>query len=79
MFSTYCLFARARVLLLLVVSSFSVGAQTVPLGAVEDFGVLGASAVTNTGPSLVTGDLGISPNAASSVTGFTFSTPPGNL
>ena len=77
MFSTYCLFARARVLLLLVVSSFSVGAQTVPLGAVEDFGVLGASAVTNTGPSLVTGDLGISPNAASSVTGFTFSTPPG--
>lgn len=50
-------------------------AQSVPLGTASPFGVLAASAITNTGPSIVTGDLGISPNNASSVTGF----PPGQV
>jgi hypothetical protein len=54
-----------------------VAATAPPLGQAASFGVLAASAVTNTGPSVVAGDLGISPNNASSVTGFTFSTPPG--
>jgi hypothetical protein len=49
-------------------------AATAPsLGAADSFGVLGAQAVTNTGPSVITGDLGIWPKNASSVTGF----PPG--
>jgi len=69
--------AALAALALLGCATTATWAQPVSLGAAADFSVVAASAITNTGPTILTGDLGISPNDASSVTGFTFSTPPG--
>ena len=63
----------ALALLLVAVLATTAQAATVGLGTAGSFSILGGSTVSNTGPSVLSADLGVSPGAA--ITGF----PPGTV
>src|ERR1051326_4517028 len=69
--------AHSSVVAMVVIAVVLCGAAPafaqIPLGTAQNFAVLGGSTVTNTGPSAIHGNLGVSPG--SSVTGF----PPGTV
>jgi len=62
------------ILSLLTVSTDAQG-QAVSLGAAENFTIVSSQGVTNSGLTVITGNVALSP--LTTITGFSFSTPPG--
>lgn len=67
-FRTGAVVALLLVTMSILTAGNAVAATAPTLGDAASFAVLGASTVTNTGPSEVHGDLGVSPGT--SITGF---------
>jgi hypothetical protein len=55
--------------------AFAAGPAEVNLGAAGNFVILAKTGISNTGPSLVVGDIGVSPAAATYITGFALTLP----
>jgi len=70
---------RSICLMALPFCALTAGASTINLGTADSFAVLAGSTVTNTNPSVVNGNVGVSPGSA--ITGFPpgVITPPGTM
>ena len=55
---------------LTVGASVALAADQPLMGTAANYAVMGATAITNTGPTVINGNLAISPNGSTSVTGF---------
>ncbi len=60
--------ALLAAVLMVVFAGTAIAATSVPLGTAASFAVLAGQTFTNTSPSVISGDLGVSPGSA--VTGF---------
>ena len=52
------------------IAAFAAGPATVNLGSAGNFVILAKSGISTTGPTSITGDIGVSPIVASGITGF---------
>lgn len=68
--------ASAKVWTFKTVATPVTGPAVVNLGTAINYVILAKSAITTTGTTAVTGDLGLSPAAASYITGFALTSPP---
>jgi hypothetical protein len=68
--------ATAKTWTFTTVATSATGPATVNLGTAGSYVILAKSAVSTTGTSSVVGDIGLSPSAASFITGFSLSSPP---
>lgn len=68
--------AAARTWTFTTVATSATGPAAVNLGTAGGYVILAKSAVSTTGSTAITGDLGVSPAAASFITGFALSSPP---
>lgn len=68
--------AAARTWTFTTVATPAAGPAAVNLGTAGGYVILAKSAVSTTGSTAITGDLGVSPAAASFITGFALSSPP---
>ena len=60
------------------VAVFAAGPSSVSLMSAEHFAILAKSGISTTGTTSVVGDMGVSPSAATSITGFALSLPAGS-
>ena len=66
----------AGLALLVAVASSAQAATAVPLGTADSFVVLAGTLISNTGATTLGGDVGLSPGAATAITGFSTVTQP---